>query len=136
MRTSALPSHAVRTTLLLMGLITALPALALIDAYTLEWTYQVTETDPMVIALLQHRGALQLALGAAIAWAAFDARARIPVAAAAIATKSVFLALILPDERLRTDLSAFSVYFDLACIVLLAALIALESHRRRRPSAR
>lgn len=132
MRTRTLPPVLLRTTLLIMGLVTALPALALIDPYALEWTYRVADTDPMVTALLQHRGMLQLVLGAALVWAGFDAHVRVPVAAAAIATKAVFLALILPDSGTRADLAAFSVAFDLACIVLLAALIAVESTQRRR----
>lgn len=131
MRTPVPAPALVQSVLVLMGLVTALPALALIDVYALEWTYRVTDTDPMVVALLRHRGALQLALGAAIVWAAFDAGVRIPVAAAAIATKSAFLALILTDSRIRGHLAPFSVYFDLACIVLLAALIAFEARATR-----
>jgi hypothetical protein len=132
MRTLDLRPWTVRAVLLLMGAVTATPALALIDVYTLEWTYGLTDTDPMATALLQHRGMLQLALGAAIAWSAFAAGVRVPVALAAIATKGVFLALILPDAALRADLAAFSVYFDSTCIVLLAALIAVEIRRPRR----
>ncbi|RRR97539.1 hypothetical protein [Glycomyces terrestris] len=64
-------------------------------------------------------------------WAAFAERVRVPVAAAAIVTKSTFLALLLPDPVLRADVAAFSVYFALACIVLLGVLIVLESAGRR-----
>lgn len=120
---------AIRIALVLMGAITATPALALVDAYTLEVTYQVTEPEPMALALLQHRGMLQLVLGAALVWAAFFPPVRIGAACAAIATKATFLALILPDPALRSDLAPFSTFFDLTCIVLLTGLLAREIDR-------
>lgn len=126
----------IRIALILMGAITATPALALIDTYALEVTYQVTGAGPMEVALLQHRGMLQLVLGAALVWAAFFPPARIAASAAAITTKATFLALILPDPELRGDLALFSTVFDLTCIVVLTGLIAhrLAGRRRQAPA--
>ncbi|PXY25849.1 hypothetical protein DI005_07020 [Prauserella sp. PE36] len=132
-----LPSGAeasVRVGLVAMGVITASPALALLDTYTLEWTYGITDPDAMTQALLQHRGMLQLLLGGALVWAAFFRPARIPAAIGAIAGKVTFLSLILPDPGLRADLATFSTVFDLACIVLLAALCVWQfTTSRARP---
>lgn len=125
---------ALRVFLLLIGVITALPALALIDSYALEWTYGVTDPEPMTLALLRHRGMLQLLLGAALVWAALWPPARLPSAIAAIAGKGTFLLLILPDPALRGDLALFSTVFDAACIVLLGCLGARIILARRRPS--
>jgi hypothetical protein len=107
-----------------MGIVTATPALALIDVYALEWTYGLTDTDPMTTALLQHRGMLQLLLGAALVWAAFAPAVWLGAAIAAIVGKATFLALVLPNATMRDDLATFSIVFDLACIVLLGALVS------------
>ncbi|MFD1938622.1 hypothetical protein ACFSKW_44830 [Nonomuraea mangrovi] len=96
---------ALRVALVAMGLVTTLPALALITSYALEWTYGVIDPEPMTLALLQHRGMLQLLLGAALVWAAFFPPARRAAAIAAVAGKSTFLLLILPDPDLRADLA-------------------------------
>lgn len=137
-RAAAFPSPPwdalVRPVLMVMGVVTALPALALIDLYALEWTYQVTDTTPMTAALLQHRGMLQALLGAALVWAAFSPAVRLGAAIAAVAGKSTFLALILPEPALRGDLALFSIVVDLACIVLLAGLAVGEIAARRRPA--
>jgi hypothetical protein len=79
-----------RTLLAVLGAITTLPALALVlPGTSLDLSYGISApADPMVLALLQHRGALQAALGAALIWAAFQPVARTPVALTAIATKS------------------------------------------------
>lgn len=123
----------VRVALVVMGVVTATPALALVDVYALEWTYGLTDTDPMTTALLQHRGMLQLLLGAALVWAAFFPAARIGVALGAIAGKATFLALLLPDPMLRGDVATFSIVFDVACVVFLAALAVAERGRRGTP---
>lgn len=116
----------VRTVLVLVGVVTALPALALVDVGTLELSYGLTDAEGMTLALLQHRGMLQLLLGAALVWAAFFPQARLAAALAAIVGKTTFLTLILPDPALRPDLALFSTVFDLTCIVLLAGLAVRE----------
>ncbi|WP_280358832.1 hypothetical protein [Nocardia otitidiscaviarum] len=120
-----------RVLLMTMGLITATPAIALVDAYALEWTYRVTDPDPMTLALLQHRGMLQLLLGAALVWAAFHPPARFAAAIAAIVGKSTFLLLILPNPTIRGDLAPFSIVFDLLCIAALTG-VAIRYARPRR----
>ncbi|ONK13511.1 hypothetical protein [Streptomyces sp. MP131-18] len=126
---------ALRATLVVMGLITATPALALVDGHALEWTYGVADPEPMTEALLQHRGMLQLLLGAALVWAAFFRPARPAAALAAVVGKGAFLLLLLPDPALRADLAPFSTVFDLSCIVLLTALGAHRLHRSHRARA-
>ncbi|MET9339152.1 hypothetical protein [Nonomuraea sp. NPDC003804] len=114
---------ALRVALVAMGLVTTLPALALVTSYALEWTYGVIAPEPMTLALLQHRGMLQLLLGAALIWAAFFPPARRAAAIAAVAGKSTFLLLILPNPDLRADLAPFSTVVDLTCIVALSVYL-------------
>ena len=73
----------------------------------------------MVVALLQHRGVLQLALGAGLVWAGFQPSVRIGMASAAVATKSAFLSLLLPDPDLIL----------IAALLVSAALPARLAHR-------
>ncbi|MEV4168818.1 hypothetical protein [Nonomuraea sp. NPDC049709] len=115
---------ALRVLLALIGAITTLPALALVNVGILDWNYGVADPAPMTQALLQHRGMLQLLLGAAIMWAAFHPPVRLAASLAAVAGKTTFLALILPNAAIRGDLSPLSVWFDLFCIVVLGLLAA------------
>lgn len=123
--------QAVRAALVVMGTITTLPVLALPVPAVLGWTYGIHDPDGMNLALLQHRGALQLLLGAAIVGAAFHRPVRAAVALAAAASKTTFLLLILPDPALRADLAPFSTVFDAVCIVALVAIAARELGRAR-----
>jgi hypothetical protein len=134
MRSAGRAEPVVRTGLVLIGLITTGPVLALVDPGTLEWGYGIGDVEGMTLALLQHRGMLQLLLGAALVWAAFFRPARLAAALAAITGKTTFLALILPDPVLRTDLALFSAVFDLTCVVLLAGLAVHEIRTLRTPS--
>jgi hypothetical protein len=120
----------IRTGLVVMGLITALPALALVDRAAFDY-YGLGELDPMVLVLLQHRGMLQLVLGAALVWAAFFPPARLAVALGAIATKSTGILLTLGNEVTRPQAPLFSMVFDGVCIVLLLCLAVGELHRLR-----
>ncbi|HLU57591.1 MAG TPA: hypothetical protein VKZ81_19215 [Pseudonocardia sp.] len=128
---SVKPSAALTVVFVVIGVITATPVLALADPEVLRWTYGVTDPDPMTLALLQHRGVLQLALGAALVWAGLFAPARVPVAVGASVTKGTFLALLLPHPALREDVTPFSVVFDAACLVFFAAFLAATARARR-----
>ncbi len=122
---------AVRAALTVTGLITMLPILALVSASMLEVNYGISNPDPMVLALLQHRGVLQLLLGAALIWAVFSTSIRLAAAPAAILAKAAFLGLILPNAAARPGLSPLSIVFDLSCIVVLAAVTVREVAARR-----
>ncbi|MCK2217823.1 hypothetical protein MF672_029100 [Actinomadura sp. ATCC 31491] len=119
-----------RVVLVLIGLITTLPAAALVNAGVLDWNYGVADPSPTTLALLQHRGMLQLLLGAALVWAGLHPPVRFAAAVAAVAGKSTFLALMLPDAAIRADLSPLSVWFDLTCVVVLGAFAAYLGVRR------
>ncbi|MFE0154720.1 hypothetical protein ACFWY5_46825 [Nonomuraea sp. NPDC059007] len=109
-----------RIILVALGVITATPVAALFVPASLITAYgMAVPSDPMALALLQHRGMLQAALGAALVWAAFQSLARIPVAAAAIVTKATFLVLLGP-ERFGDTLGA---PFDVLAIALLVVVI-------------
>ncbi|GAA2083370.1 hypothetical protein GCM10009780_21990 [Actinomadura alba] len=115
-----------------LGVITATPALAVGWQGALEFGYGLgDEPDPMVLALLQHRGVLQGALGSALIWAAYRPAVRVPVAVTAIITKSSFIALMfsLPDSSWRD--AASGVLFDVVTIALLA-FIAVRQVRAGR----
>jgi hypothetical protein len=122
---------AVRSALVVMGVITTLPVLALLAPSIVGWNYGIHDPDGMTLALLQHRGALQLLLGAAIVGAAFHRPVRAAVALGAAASKATFLLLILPDPALRPDLAPASTVLDATCIVLLVAIATRELGRAR-----
>src|SRR5262245_9984872 len=125
---------ALRVVLILIGVITTLPAVALVNIGILDWNYGVSDPAPMTQALLQHRGMLQFLLGAAIVWSAFHPPARLAAALAAVAGKTTFLALILPNAEIRGDLTPLSVWFDLTCIVVLGVLAARLIRSGARPA--
>jgi hypothetical protein len=122
-----------RVILTIVGVITATPALALVWPGMLETSYGLSNLDPMTTALLQHRGVLQGALGAAIVWAAFFPPARVPASATAIVTKSTFLALTAVDAQMRADMNLVSLVFDPIAIVILAGVI-VHHIRASRPA--
>ncbi|WP_433315464.1 hypothetical protein ACQP0U_02735 [Micromonospora sp. CA-269861] len=122
-----------RVILTIVGVITATPALALFWPQLLTSSYGLADPDRMTTALLQHRGVLQAALGAAIVWGAFYVPARVPAAATAIITKSVFLALTVVDVGMRADMNLISLAFDPIAIVILTVVVVL--HLRESTSA-
>ncbi|MBM7492822.1 ABC-type sugar transport system permease subunit [Micromonospora luteifusca] len=122
-----------RVILIIVGVITATPAVALFWPGLLDSSYGLADPDRMTTALLQHRGVLQAALGAAIIWGAFYLPVRVPAAATAIITKSSFLALTVVDSGMRGDMNLISLVFDPLAIVTLAVVIVL--HVRRAPAA-
>jgi len=122
----------VRFVLVVLGLGTASPVMALVAPGTLESSYGVDNPEPMVLVLLQHRGVLQAALGAALVWAAFRPAVRVPVAITAIFTKGIGLALTVPNPVLRETLSATTVVFDSVAIVLLALIAVRQAVGGRR----
>ncbi|RAO06961.1 hypothetical protein LAH08_00225 [Micromonospora noduli] len=115
-----------RVILTIVGVITATPALVLFWPQLLTSSYGLADPDRMTVALLQHRGVLQAALGAAIIWGAFHLPARVPAAATAIITKSVFLALTVVDVGMRADMNLISLVFDPIAIVILTIVIVLH----------
>ncbi|WP_406059956.1 hypothetical protein [Micromonospora sp. NBC_00860] len=115
-----------RVILTIVGVITATPALALFWPQLLTSSYGLADPDRMTTALLQHRGVLQAALGAAVIWGAFHLPARVPAAATAIITKSVFLALTVVDVGMRADMNLISLVFDPIAIVILTIAIVLH----------
>lgn len=118
----------VRVALVGMGLFTAVPVLAVFQPAQLESSYGVADLEPMVLALLQHRGVFQLLAGAAMVWAAFRADVRVPVAVAVIVAKTSALALTALRPEAQAQANTGIQLFDVACIAILA-LIAVRSRR-------
>lgn len=119
-----------------IGLLTMTPALALVSPAQLAG-YGVVSPDAVVVTLLQHRGALQLALGAAIIWAGFDRRVRVPILLAATFTKGVGVLLTVT----RPDVFAASsgnvgLWFDIVCLIVLPAMVIDTLRRHRREQSR
>ncbi|WP_157973828.1 hypothetical protein [Desertihabitans aurantiacus] len=112
------------------------PALALVSPAQLAG-YGVTAPDAVVLTLLQHRGMLQFALGAAIVWAGFDRRVRVPILLGATITKGtgVLLTLIRP-EVLAASAGNVGLWFDLVCLVVLPAVAVTTLARGRQDRAR
>lgn len=122
--------------LVVVGIVTATPALALVAPATLDVSYGLTDPDAMTLALLQHRGLLQAVLGAAIVWAAFAPRLRTPLLLAPVVTKTTFLGLTLGNPAIRGDVTLFSTVFDILAVVLLLAVVAAPLVRIRLAPAR
>jgi hypothetical protein len=115
--------------MVIIGVITASPVLVLFDPMTtLEVSYGITPADPMVQALLMHRGIFQMILGTAIVIAAFIPKIRIPIALTAAITKTSFVLLLLPNEVLRAQWPVWVAVFDIASVIVLLAVIAYEFH--------
>ena len=110
-----------------VGLITATPAIALFAPGDLKRQYAVDLTDPTVQALLQHRGALQGVLGAALVVAAWRPRWIVPASVAAVATKSVFLALVVGNADVRDGFPALPLVFDAVAVALLVGVSTTAS---------
>jgi hypothetical protein len=127
----------IKIVMVVIGIITASPILVLLDPKTtLEISYGITSTDPMVEALLMHRGIFQMILGTAIVIAAFIPKARIPVALTAAITKTSFVLLILPNEVLRGQWPTWTAIFDITSVLILLAVVAYEfSSRKNKASA-
>lgn len=121
----------IRTALVSMGVLTAFPVLALVDPTQLE-SYGVSDPDPIVLTLLQHRGVFQLLLGAALVWAAFRPGVRVPVAVGAITSKGAALALTASRPEVLAESSPVAMVFDPVCLVLLTALLVDTAVGRRR----
>lgn len=123
-----------RIVLTVIGVFTMTPALALINPAQLTG-YGVADPDLVVLSLLQHRGALQLALGAAIVWAAFNQRVRGPVLLAATFTKGVGVLLIVtrPEVFARAP-GNIGLWFDLVCLLVLPVVVirTIITQRRQR----
>lgn len=120
-----------RTALVVMGVMTAFPVQAVFDPDQLT-TYGVDDPDPIVLTLLQHRGVLQLVLGAALIWAALRPAVRVPVAVAVIGAKGAALALTASRPDVLAEASTVALVFDPICIVILGAMLVQTARQRRR----
>lgn len=122
---------AVRSALVFMGIFTAIPVISLINPSQLA-SYGVEDPDRIVLTLLQHRGVLQLVLGASLLYAAFKPDIRVAVALGAILTKSAALLLTASRSDVLAVASGVFLVFDPICLVLLGAILADIWLRRRR----
>ncbi len=133
--TSTRSSWPLRITLGAIGLLTMTPALALVSPGQLAG-YGVASPDLVVTTLLQHRGALQLALGAAIVWAGFDRQVRVPILLAAIFTKGVGVLLTVTRPTVFTASSGnVGLWFDMVCLVVLPVIVVVTLRRQLRERA-
>lgn len=112
-----------RVALVVMGVFTAVPVMALFRPEQLQ-SYGIVDPEPMVLTLLQHRGVFQLLAGAALVWCAFRRDVRLPIAAGVIVSKGVALTLTFSRPEAQEKASTFIQVFDLASIAVLVAIIA------------
>jgi hypothetical protein len=125
---------AIRAALIFMGALTTTPMLAIINPAQVE-SYGVYEPGQIVLTLLQHRGLLQLALGAALVLSAFKPDMRVAAAIAAIVTKGGGLLLTISRPEVLAESSTVAMIFDPICIVLLSAILVDIIVQSRRASA-
>lgn len=121
----------IRAALVVMGVLTMTPVFVLVDPGRLA-DYGVTAPDLIELTLLQHRGVLQLVLGAALVLAAFRADLRVPVAVAAIVSKGAAVLLTVSRPEVLAEASPVAMVFDPICIALLAALLVDRALARTR----
>lgn len=112
----------IRAVLVVMGLLTASPALSVVNPGQLA-SYGLLDPQPLALPLLQHRGILQLAVGAALVWAAFRPDVRVPVAVGVIVCKASWLTLTLASPAARDAVSPVPLVFDPLSILLLVVLL-------------
>lgn len=125
----------VRSTLVLMGVLTTFPVLSLVDPTQLA-SYGVVDPDPIVLTLLQHRGIFQLLLGGALVWSALRPDVRVPVALATITSKAGALLLTVSRPEVLAEASTVAMIFDPICIGLLGAMLVGIAVRARRSRSR
>lgn len=128
---------AIRSALIVMGVLTATPALSLVNPAQLE-SYGVVNPNSIVLTLLQHRGLLQFALGASLVYAAVKPDIRVAAAIASIFTKGGGLLITYSRPEVFAEASEVAMVFDPLCIVLLTAIlvdIALQRWRTDAPRA-
>jgi len=92
----------------------------------LEALYGLEAPDGPVRRLLDHRGVLQLVLGAGIVAAAVRPRWLLPVTVGVAVAKGSFLALVLTDEVTRRQFGPTSVVVDLVSIAVLVAACVVQ----------
>ncbi|WP_446222204.1 hypothetical protein ACTWPB_20540 [Nocardia sp. IBHARD005] len=126
--------RAVKVALVVLGVITMTPVLALVTPVALEY-YGLTQLSPMETALLRHRGVMQGVLGAALVWAAFVPGVRVPVAVAAITTKTTNLVLTLSDTATRPAAPLFSTVFDTLAVLMPIGLVVFGLRPTRSSAA-
>jgi hypothetical protein len=120
-----------RAVLIAMGVFTAVPALVLVDPGQLA-SYGLSDPEPMVLTLLQHRGVYQLLAGAALIWAALRPEVRLPVAIGVIVSKSSALLLTVTRPEAQAMANPGIQLFDTACVIVLAGIVVGEVLRRTR----
>ncbi len=118
-----------RGLLVLIGVLTATPVLAVVTPVQLA-SYGITAPGPVELVLLQHRGVLQLLLGAALVGAALVPRARVAAVTTALCAKGAFLALVAVQPEAGPRISPVTLAFDGVSVVVLAVLLGAAAGRR------
>lgn len=117
-----------------IGMLTMTPVMSLVDPSSLA-SYGVVDPPLPTLSLLQHRGVLQFALGAAIVWAAFDTRVRPAILLGATVTKGAGVLLTVARPEVYAVASGnVGLWFDLVCLVVLPTIAVLMLLRRPRSS--
>lgn len=122
---------ATRVGLIGIGVFTAVPVMSVFLPEQLESSYGVIDPEPMVLTLLQHRGVFQFLAGAALLWAVFRPSVRIPVAAGVIVAKGSAVLLTITRPEAQDLVNPAIQGIDVACIVVLVAIIMKEVEARR-----
>lgn len=115
---------------MLIGAFTATPVLSVVAPGQLA-SYGLVGPDPVELVLLQHRGVLQLLLGAALVGAALAPRARAAITIAALCGKGAFLALVAAQPAVGAGMSPVTLVFDAVSVAVLAVLLVPALGRYR-----
>jgi hypothetical protein len=125
---SQLSRNAAVAILVVIGVITASPAITALNPDGIASLYNVTLEDNIVLLLIRHRQVMLGVLGAALVYGAFFYHLRIIVITAAVVSKFAFIGLCITTPSLTQGIQRV-IYFDAVSIVLLliAAIIFWRS---------
>ncbi|RDI49148.1 hypothetical protein [Nocardia mexicana] len=110
--------------LVLAGLINTVPGLGALSAQKAYAAYGISPTDPEVAVLLRHRAVLFAIVGIALVVGAFRPRLRAAAVGANAVSFAGFLAIVLAERPVNTELERVAM-FDVVGAVALAAGIVL-----------
>ena len=113
--------------LLLVGAITTVPSVVVVAPSFLQRLYGVTPTDPVQLALLQHRGVFFGIIGGGLILSAFRRSLRETFITIALVAKLFFVGIVYLHPGVTEQLGGIAIIDLVAIVLLLTVLIAQHS---------
>lgn len=116
--------------LLLVGAITTVPSVVVVAPSFLQRLYGVTPTDPVQLALLQHRGVFFGIIGGGLILSAFRRSLRDTFITIALVAKLCFVGIVYFHPGVTEQLGSIAIIDLVAIVLLLTVLIAQHSAQK------